>query len=115
MRRVFSTLAVFSVVAGSVTSVQAQVPEAVQRSSSPSGIRIQGDGAARASAEHGNVNPSGAVSATENNPMTASGPAKGGVKIQGNTRIEARGRDLNAITTGKDSKAGNAVGTIGDR
>lgn len=116
MRKVsvaFTILA--AIVASASVSAQAQAPEAVQRSSSPSGIRVHGDGAAHAPAERGNAIPAIPVPATESSSMTATSPAKGAVKVQGNTRVDAHSRDLNAITTGKDSKAGNAVGTIGDR
>lgn len=42
------------------------------------------------------------------------GPGKSGnVQIQGNTRINASGKDTNAIAVGQDNEASNSIGTIG--
>ncbi|MEW6163679.1 MAG: hypothetical protein AB1642_01310 [Pseudomonadota bacterium] len=90
----------------------AQAQEAaVQRSSSPSGIRIQGDTAVRAQAVSSNAAAVGA----DNVAKTATGTVRGNVKIQGNTRIDARSNEVNAVAAGKGNKADNSVGAIGGR
>ncbi|OHC65387.1 MAG: hypothetical protein A2040_02665 [Rhodocyclales bacterium GWA2_65_19] len=88
----------------------AQGTASVQRSSSPQGVRIQGDTMINA-----NVQNTNAVAAGENNAAkTATGAVKGGTQIQGNTKINANARNVNAIAVGKGNAAANDVGAIGD-
>lgn len=92
----------------------AQGTEGVQRSSSPLGMRIQGN-AQQEGAETRNANNSNASSpASEGNAVanTASS-AKSRTQIQGNTSINASARNLNAVAAGRSSAAGNEVGAIG--
>ncbi|MDP2809719.1 MAG: FecR domain-containing protein [Rhodocyclaceae bacterium] len=43
----------------------------------------------------------------------ASGPTKGGTRIQGNTRINASASDVSAVASGQGNQAVNRIGTIG--
>jgi hypothetical protein len=91
------------------TGAIAQMPDTVQRSSSPSGISIQGDTAVRAQAQS-----TAAVAVGEHNTTkSGTGAVQGSVNIRGNTRIDAQAREVNAVAVGKDNKANNAVGAIG--
>ena len=91
----------------------AQGNEVVQRSSSPSGLRISESGPVGASSWTTN---SVAPAATELNaaPAQATQAAgKGTVQIQGNTAIKASAKNLNSTAAGRNSAAGNEVGAIG--
>ena len=88
-----------------------QTPDGVQRSSSPSGIQIQGDAAVRSQAQ----NNAAAAVGTDNQAKTATGAVRGNVQIRGNTRIDAKGRDVNAVSVGKGNQSDNAVGAIGGK
>jgi len=84
---------------------------AVQRSSNPGGIQIQGNAQAGVASKNGNTTAPGA----NNNAITPGGTINGTVHIQGTTRINAHSRDVNSIAVGKNNKAGNAVGSIGGK
>lgn len=89
--------------------VLAQDGPAVQRSSNPRGVQIQGETRVNASAQ--NVQ---AVSAGDaNSAKNAAGAIKGGVQIQGNTRINTSAQNVNSVAVGKKNTAGNDVGSIG--
>lgn len=87
----------------------AQTTEAVQRSSNPGGIRIQGDTTVRGHSERGSAVAAGSGNAAS----TATGAVRNEVRIQGNTRIDARSQDVNAVAVGKGNKSDNTVGAIG--
>lgn len=91
--------------------VYAQGTTSVQRSSSPQGVKIQGDTAINANAQNTN-----AVAVGENNAAkTATGAVKGGTQIQGNTRINAAAKNVNSVAVGKGNTATNDVGAIGGK
>jgi len=93
------------------TQAYAQGSETVQRSSSPSGISIQGDTTAHAQAQ----NSTAAAVGTGNTAQNATGTVRGNVKIRGNTRIDAQSHEVNAVAVGKGNRADNAVGAIGGK
>ncbi|MBV5337088.1 MAG: hypothetical protein J0653_03695 [Deltaproteobacteria bacterium] len=91
----------------------AQGYEAVQRSSSPSGLKINDSGQAAGAAAWSNNNAasSGELSNATSSSQQASG--KSSVQIQGNTAIKANARNLNSVAAGRNSAAGNEIGAIG--
>lgn len=99
-----------------VTNPQAawsQLPDSVQRSSSPQGFQAPGNAPAAATgAKNNNAGAVGKESAATSAP-TASG--KGNVQIQGNTRINAVASGTNATAIGQGNKAGNELGAIGGK
>lgn len=110
MNRLLSTV----VAACCALPVAAQLPETVQRSSSPTGIRIQGDTpSVRTPAKNSGAAALGAADVAS----TATGAVvnSGNVQIKGSTRIDAQSREVNAVAVGKGNQAGNAVGAIGDK
>lgn len=111
MRKRYAGKSAVAILAGCALSAYAQSPEIVQRSSSPSGIRIQGETAVRAQAENSNAIAVGA----DNAAKTATGAVRGNVNIRGNTRIDAQSRETNAVAVGQANKADNAVGAIGGK
>lgn len=95
-----------------------QANEAVPRSSSPSGLRLNAEGAyltgGRDDALSGGSAPaSGSINSSQGGALQAAG--QGSVQIQGNTRLNASARNLNAASLGKDNAAGNEVGSIGKK
>ena len=92
----------------------AQGNEPVQRSSSPSGLRINDSGQIAGSAV---LNNRTALTPVElNNAATAPAKQAAGkstVQIQGNTAIKANAKNLHSVATGGYSAAGNEVGAIG--
>ena len=90
--------------------------EVVQRSSSPSGLRIKENTQAVGNATESLNNSAAAVSDGNNNSSstsTAQAGSKNAVQIQGNTAIKANARNLNTVSTGRNNAAGNEVGAIG--
>jgi hypothetical protein len=92
-----------------------QVPDTVQRSSSPQGFHIQGNvptGGAAAS------NSAGSATASKDNSSASAGTVAAGnskVQLQGNTRINAAATNTNATALGQGNKAGNDLGGIGNK
>lgn len=90
-----------------------QLPDSVQRSSSPQGFQVPGNTAAGTSAAKNNsAGAAGKESAAANAPATA---GKGNVQIQGNTRINAVATGTTATAIGQGNKAGNELGAIGGK
>jgi hypothetical protein len=111
MRNLTARMIAFTATVCCTLPINAQVSEVMQRSSSPSGISIQGD-----TAVHGQVKNSNSVAVgTENTAKNATGTVRNNVKIHGNTQIDARAQGVNAVAAGKSSRADNAVGTIGGK
>lgn len=87
----------------------AQLPEGVQRSSSPQGMQIQGSAPIQATGQS-----TGTVAASkESAARNTAGAVKESVQIQGTTRINAIGINTNSVAVGKGNQADNKVGTIG--
>ncbi|MEI7430022.1 MAG: hypothetical protein WCL27_06160 [Betaproteobacteria bacterium] len=90
----------------------AQGNETVQRSSSPSGFKINDNIQVGASERNNNIAPSsGELNNATSSSQQASG--KSAVQIQGNTAIKANARNLNSVAAGRNSAAGNEIGAIG--
>jgi hypothetical protein len=87
----------------------AQLPEGIQRSSSPSGMKVQGDMSINAVGKNVNTVAVGQNNAAKN----AIGAVRSNTNIQGKTRINAVGVNQNAVAVGKGNKAENTVGVIG--
>ena len=89
-----------------------QANEPVQRSSSPSGVRIQEGGPMIGG---GSSSAAGAPTATEKKggQDSAVQAGSGTVQIQGNTAIKANVRNLNSAAVGVNNAARNEVGAIG--
>ena len=95
-----------------------QANEAIQRSSSPSGLRVGADGAYVTGGSYGAMNstaPTSSNSGKNAQERTLQAAGQGSVQIQGNTRLNASARNLNAASLGKDNAAGNEVGSIGKK
>ncbi|WP_319242190.1 hypothetical protein [uncultured Propionivibrio sp.] len=95
-----------------VLSAQAQpANEAVQRSSSPTGLQIRDAGAAAG----GGVGGKGAVTsfADDKDAAATQQAGSGAVQIQGNTSIKANARNMNTSAQGLGNAARNEVGAIG--
>ena len=95
-----------------------QANEAVPRSSSPSGLRLNAEGAylsggSNSALSGGSAPASGNMSSSQGGALQAAG--QGSAQIQGNTRLNASARNLNAAALGKDNAAGNEVGSIGKK
>lgn len=91
------------------TLAEAQIADGVQRSSSPSGMKVQGDVSINAVGQNVNTVAIGQGNTAKN----AIGAIRSNTKIQGNTRINAVGVNQNAVAIGKGNKAENTVGVIG--
>jgi len=90
-----------------------QLPDSVQRSSSPQGFQVPGNApAGTAGPKSNSAGAVGKESATAN-ASTASG--KGNVQIQGTTRINAVASGTTATAIGQGNKAGNELGAIGGK
>ncbi|MFZ2854754.1 MAG: hypothetical protein WAZ34_11685 [Rhodocyclaceae bacterium] len=85
-----------------------QGAENVQRSSNPQGVHIQGS-AQTSSAQ--NINSS--TPAESNTPKNSAAAANTDTQIQGNTKINAQAKNLNAVSVGQGNTSRNKVGTIG--
>ena len=83
----------------------------VQRSSSPSGIQIQGSTTIQAQTRNVSTTSTGA----DNKAKTSTGTISDGVRIQGNTRINAQSKEVHSIAVGKGNQSDNAVGAIGGK
>lgn len=94
-------------------SALAQGNEPVQRSSSPSGLKINDSGQTAGAGALNNAAPAAGEpsSAVASSAQQASG--KSAVQIQGNTVIKASARNLSSVAAGRNSAAGNEVGAIG--
>jgi hypothetical protein len=93
----------------SAPAAYAQLPEGVQRSSSPQGVQIQGDTAVKANA----TNVTAVAAGKDNTARNTAGAVNNGVQIQGNTKINATAKNVNAVAVGQKNKADNTVGAIG--
>lgn len=83
----------------------------VMRSSSPSGVQIQGNVDLRAKQDD-----SAAVAAGQDNEAkNSAGAIKGGTQIQGNTNIKVEQKNARSVAVGKDNKATNEAGVIGGK
>lgn len=95
----------------------AQGNETVQRSSSPSGLKIRDSGPTTGRGEtlNNNAEPSSGERNSSTTTATSSQQTggKSSIQIQGNTKIKAQARNLNSVSTGINSAAGNEVGAIG--
>lgn len=87
-----------------------QDDEAVLRSSSPSGMRIQNDAATQTKEASSNY-----LALPGGTPKTgkAATSAKENTHIRGSTRIDAQGSNVNATSAGKNNRAINSIGNIG--
>ena len=104
-------IVVTTILSGVLAVAHAQGTGAIQRSSSPQGVQIQGDTMINA-----NVQNTQATAVGEGNTAkTATGAVKGGTQIQGNTKINATAKNVNAIAVGKGNAATNDVGAIGGK
>lgn len=103
-----SKIVIASLLAAATSAAFAQ---SVQRSSSPSGVQIQGDTAINASAQ----NTSSLASGEGNTAKTATGALRAGTQIQGNTRINATSTNVQSTAVGKNNAAVNDVGSIGGK
>ena len=110
MRKVTVSLAL--AVLPFIAYAQAQGTEAVQRSSSPQGMRIQGNNNPQASAGEANTN---AAFVDHGNKSTSPATAnvKSSTQIQGSTTIKTNAQNISAVASGKSNAAGNEVGAIG--
>lgn len=83
----------------------------VLRSSSPSGVQIQGNTDITAKQDD-----TAAVAAGQNNEAkNSAGAIKDGSQIQGNTNIKVEQKNARAVAVGKDNKATNEAGIIGGK
>ncbi len=102
------TLIIFIAAALVAPTVLAQP---VQRSSSPTGIQIQGNVDLKAKQEE-----AAAVAVGQNNEAkNSAGAIKDGTQIQGNTNIKAEQKNAKAVAVGRDNKATNEAGVIGGK
>jgi hypothetical protein len=111
MRKILVTV----VLALSPFFAYAQGAEGVQRSSSPLGMRVQGN----------NMQAGGGTEAPKSSPSASSAEgegrasanttssAKSATQFQGNTTIKANARNVNSVASGRNNAAGNEVGAIG--
>ena len=83
----------------------------VMRSSSPSGVQIQGNADIKAKQDDAAAVAVGQSSEAKN----TSGAIKDGTQIQGNTKIKAEQKNARSVAVGKDNKAANEAGTIGGK
>lgn len=89
----------------------AQLPEGVERSSSPQGF--QSKGSTNVNAVGANV--SAVAAGQDNSAKNSAGALKDNVKIQGNTQINAVVKNATAVAVGKGNAAANDVGAIGNK
>jgi hypothetical protein len=95
------------------SSAWSQMPDSVQRSSSPQGFQVQGNtpmGAGSTNTNTGNLAKDGSSS--------GSGPVASGkstVQIQGTTRVNAAATSTTAAAIGQGNKASNELGAIGNK
>jgi len=83
----------------------------IQRSSSPSGVQIQGNADIRAKQDDATAVAVGQGNEAKN----SAGAITGGTQIQGNTNIKAEQKNAKAVAVGKDNKATNEAGVIGGK
>ncbi|MFZ4538739.1 hypothetical protein [Propionivibrio sp.] len=91
----------------------AQGTEAVQRSSNPLGMRIQGNKNTQASPDAQNKNTNAATAGEENTVTNSANNVKSSTQIQGATSIKASARNVSGVASGINNAAGNEVGAIG--
>jgi len=89
----------------------AQLPEGVERSSSPRGFEAKG--AVNVNAVGANL--SSVAVGQDNTAKNSAGALKENVKIQGNTTINAVSKNATAVAVGKGNAATNDVGAIGNK
>ena len=107
MHRVIAALLLSSFAA----VVMAQLPEGIERSSSPQGF--QAKGSTNVNAVGTNLNA--VAVGQDNSAKNSAGSMKDNVRIQGNTQINAVVRNASAVAVGKDNAAANDVGSIGTK
>jgi hypothetical protein len=115
MHRPLLKSVLFATVLSAATSLAwAQLPDTVQRSSSPQGFQVQGNTPTKTTSAPSNV---GLTSAGKEDAGAGTAVAAGTVKvqIQGNTRINASATNTNATALGQGNKAGNDLGGIGNK
>ena len=101
-----------------VVSFDGMRPDGMERAEAPNLHRLRAEGAyltgGRDDALSGGSAPaSGSINSSQGGALQAAG--QGSVQIQGNTRLNASARNLNAASLGKDNAAGNEVGSIGKK
>jgi hypothetical protein len=112
-----STLLMAGILLSASSPALAQLPDTVERSSSPLGFQFRSSSSGPAVATGGNAAaPAGDKSA----PAGAGAGAQAGgaaatratVQIQGNTQINATATTVNAASVGQGNKAANELGAI---
>ena len=97
-----------------IASVVVALPvwaQPVMRSSSPSGVQIQGNTDIKAKQDD-----AAAVAVGQSNEAkNTAGAITGGTQIQGSTNIKVEQKNARAVAVGKDNKAANEAGTIGGK
>lgn len=106
--RTLLSLALLTLTAGTLL---AQDEDAVQRSSSPRGVQIQGETQVNAGALNMGAVAAGDDSAAHN----AVGSLRDNVQIQGTTRVNVNAQKVNSLAVGNKNSAGNDVGGIGGK
>lgn len=110
----FANISMATTLAFAASIGWAQLPDSVQRSSSPQGFQVQGgNSTATAAATNSRAGAVGKEAASTSTTQTATG--KGGVQIQGTTRINAAATSTTATAVGSGNKAGNELGAIGSK
>ena len=97
-----------------IASLLVAVPvlaQPVMRSSSPSGVQIQGNTDIRAKQD----DTAAVAVGRGNEARNTAGAIAGGVSIQGNTNIKVEQKEAKAVTVGRDNKATNEAGVIGGK
>jgi hypothetical protein len=113
MLRLFLANSLLMVLSIATPTVWSQLPDRVERSSSPQGFQVQGSGpVGTTSAKTAATGTVGKESAGTSAP-TATG--KSNVQIQGSTRINAAATGTTATALGQGNKAGNDLGAIGGK
>jgi hypothetical protein len=113
MHRLFLATALLTVLSVATPTAWSQLPDSVQRSSSPQGFQVQGSGPAGTTG----AKSTGASSVGKESAGTtaAATTGKSSVQIQGNTRINAAATGTTATALGQGNKAGNDLGAIGGK
>jgi hypothetical protein len=97
-----------------IASVLVALPvlaQPVMRSSSPSGVQIQGNTDIRARQD----DAAAVAVGQDNEAKNSAGAIKAGTQIQGNTNIKVEQKNAKAVAVGKDNKVTNEAGTIGGK
>lgn len=97
--------------ASAILAAPAFAEDPIQRSSSPSGIQVQGNTSLKAEQD---VSVAVAVGRDNSSKNTAAA-VKDGVQIQGDTKINAKQKNTSSTTFGKNNTASNEAGVIGGK